>query len=79
MPNASQFSGGYKRLWSANNCTGTAKLCGRVPSVIVGVWCDREHRDSGTFSLVDAALAKDRRADPIWGPLDRGEVDKPLS
>jgi hypothetical protein len=32
----SQFSGGYKRLWSANNCSGTAKLCGRVPTVIIG-------------------------------------------
>jgi hypothetical protein len=32
----SQFSGGYKRLWSANNCSGTAKLRGRVPAVIVG-------------------------------------------
>jgi hypothetical protein len=32
----SQFSAGYKRLWSANNCSGTAKLCGRVPAVIVG-------------------------------------------
>ena len=31
----SQFSGGYKKLWSANNCSGTAKLCGRVPAVIV--------------------------------------------
>jgi hypothetical protein len=32
----SQFSGGYKKLWSANNWSGTAKLCGRVPAVIVG-------------------------------------------
>jgi hypothetical protein len=32
----SEFSGDYKRLWSANNCTGTAKLRGRVPAVIVG-------------------------------------------
>jgi hypothetical protein len=32
----SQFSGGYKRLWSATNCSGTAKLCGPVPAVIVG-------------------------------------------
>jgi hypothetical protein len=31
----SQFSAGYKRLWSPNNCSGTAKLCGRVPAVIV--------------------------------------------
>ena len=23
-------------MWSANNCSGTAKLCGRVPAVIVG-------------------------------------------
>jgi hypothetical protein len=32
----SQFSGGYKRLWSANNCSGTGKLCGPVLAVIVG-------------------------------------------
>ena len=25
----SKFSGGYKRLWSANNCSGTAKLYAR--------------------------------------------------
>ena len=36
LADASQFSGGYKKLWSANNCSGTAKLCGRVPAVIVG-------------------------------------------
>jgi hypothetical protein len=33
----SEFSCDYKRLWSANNCSGTAKLCGGVPAVIVGV------------------------------------------
>ena len=32
----SEFSGDSKRLWPANNCSGTAKLCGRVPAVIVG-------------------------------------------
>jgi hypothetical protein len=32
----SQFSRGCKRLWSANNWSGTAKLCGHVPAVIVG-------------------------------------------
>jgi hypothetical protein len=32
----SQFLGGCKRLWSANNCSATAKLCGRVPAAIVG-------------------------------------------
>ena len=26
----------YRRLWSANSCSDTAKLCDRVPSVIVG-------------------------------------------
>jgi hypothetical protein len=31
----SQFSGGYKRLWSANNCSATAKLYGRVLAVII--------------------------------------------
>jgi hypothetical protein len=25
-----------RRLWSANNCSGIAKLCDRVPAVIVG-------------------------------------------
>jgi hypothetical protein len=32
----SQFSRGCKRLSSANNWSGTAKLCGHVPAVIVG-------------------------------------------
>jgi hypothetical protein len=32
----SEFSVDYKRLWSANNWSATAKLCGRVPAVIVG-------------------------------------------
>jgi hypothetical protein len=32
---------------------------------------NREHIDSGTFNLVDAALARNREADPIRGPLDR--------
>jgi hypothetical protein len=32
----SEFSGDYKKLWLANNCSGTAKLCGRVLAVIVG-------------------------------------------
>ena len=36
LADAKSFSAGYKRLWSANNCSGTAKLCGRVPAVIVG-------------------------------------------
>ena len=31
----SKFSGDYKRLWSANNCSGTAKLHGRVLAVII--------------------------------------------
>ena len=31
-----------------------------------------EYLDSGTFRLVDAALARNREADPIWGPPDRG-------
>ena len=37
LADAKPILGGYKRLWSANKCSGTAKLCDRVPTVIVGV------------------------------------------
>ena len=36
LADAKQFWRGYKRLWSANNCSGTAKLYGRVLAVIIG-------------------------------------------
>jgi hypothetical protein len=35
LADAKPILGPYKRLLSANNCSATAKLCGRVPTVIV--------------------------------------------
>jgi hypothetical protein len=38
-----------------------------------------EYLDSGTFRLVDTALARNHEADPIWGPPDRGFMNGGVS
>jgi hypothetical protein len=68
----SQFSGGYKRLWSGNNCSGTAKLCRISSQRTIAVRFKNRIKNSADVSTAFAKIALPKYR------LDRALIPKAL-